>query len=117
MSLPATPQEGFFCGDRYDRLSEKKAFLPSVVFSGGSLYEIDDTRDDDACRIAKADDRIETLAFGNCRGQEQGADQFQGECGENPNKKSCDNFAHTLNVVFLWPIENVFAVKFAKLNA
>ena len=52
-----------------------------------------------------------------CRGQEQGADQFQDQCGENPYKKSCDNFAHTLNVVFLWPIENVFAVKFAKLNA
>lgn len=95
---------------------KKRLFLPSVVFSGGRLYEIDDARDDDACRIAKADDRIETLAFGNCRGQEQWADQFQGECGENPNKKSCDNFAHTLNVVFLWRKENVFAVNFAKLN-
>lgn len=95
---------------------KKRPFLPSVVFSGGSLYEVDDARDNDTCRVAKADDGVEALAFGKCRGQEQGADQFQGECGENPNKKSCDNFAHTLNVVFLWRKENVFAVNFAKLN-
>lgn len=111
MSLPATPQEGFLAN------VGELVCLTSVVCSGGSLYKIECARDNDACRVAKADDCVEAFAFGNCRGQEQGADQFQDQCGENPYKKSCDNFAHTLNVVFLWPIENVFAVKFAKLNA
>ena len=110
MSLPATPQEGFLVN------VGELVCLTSVVCSGGSLYKIECARDNDACRVAKADDGVEALAFGKCRGQEQGADQFQGECGENPNKKSCDNFAHTLNVVFLWRKENVFAVNFAKLN-
>jgi hypothetical protein len=111
MSLPATPQEGFLVN------VGELVCLTSVGCSGGSLYKIECARDNDACRVAKADDCVEAFAFGNCRGQEQGADQFQDQCGENPYKKSCDNFAHTLNVVFLWPIENVFAVKFAKLNA
>lgn len=111
MSFPATPQEGFLVN------VGKLVCLTSVVCSGGSLYKIECARDNDACRVAKADDCVEAFAFGNCRRQEQGADQFQDQCGENPYKKSCDNFAHTLNVVFLWPIENVFAVKFAKLNA
>ena len=111
MSLPATPQEGFLVN------VGELVCLTSVVCSGGSLYKIECARDNDACRVAKADDCVEAFAFGNCRRQEQGADQFQDQCGENPYKKSCDNFAHILNVVFLWPIENVFAVKFAKLNA
>ena len=111
MSLTATPQEGFLVN------VGELVCLTSVVCSGGSLYKIECARDNDACRVAKADDCVEAFAFGNCRRQEQGADQFQDQCGENPYKKSCDNFAHTLNVVFLWHKENVFAVNFAKLNA
>ena len=71
MSLPATPQEGFLVN------VGELVCLTSVVCSGGSLYKIECARDNDACRVAKADDCVEAFAFGNCRGQEQGADQFQ----------------------------------------
>ena len=88
-----------------------------VVCSGGRLYEVDDARNDNACYAAGAQECVKARAFGKRCGQEQNADQFQRYGDKKANDNSCNDFTHTKNVVFLWAKGNVFAVKFAKLNA
>lgn len=88
-----------------------------VVGSGRRLDKVDDARDDNACHEADAQKGVEARAFGKRCGQQQDADQFQ-RCGnKKSDDNSCNDFAHALNVVFLWGKGDVFAVKFAKLNA
>ncbi len=83
---------------RCSSLADAFAF---VVGSGGRLDEVDDARDDNAGEVADAHEVVEGVVHVEAFGNEKFVDGHQDGGHEDSDKDTCNQFAHTMNVVFL----------------
>lgn len=81
-----------------------------VVGSGGRLDKVDDARDNDAGKVADTHEMVESVVHVEAFGNEKFIDGHQDGGHEDSDKDTCNQFAHTMNVVFLEALAGILKI-------
>ena len=81
-----------------------------VIGSGRRLDEVDDARDNDAGEVADAHKVVEGVVHVEAFRNEKFVDGHQDGGHEDSDKDTCNQFAHTMNVVFLEPLAGILKI-------
>ena len=81
-----------------------------VVGSGGRLDKVDDARDDNAGEVADAHEVVESVVHVEAFGNEKFVDGHQNGGCDNSDEDTCNQFTHTMNVVFLDALAGILKI-------